>query len=274
MPELPEVETLRRQLAAEVVGRTWSRVEARPSSLLRTPAREVAARLTGARLERVERRGKVLLLGFGGDRTLLAHFGMSGQVLLAPPAALPPDHRHLVAELDDGRLLVFRDPRRFGYLRLVRGADLAGARELAGLGRDPLDHALTWQAFLAGPWTRGGAIKALLLNQAVFAGIGNVYADEILFAARVRPTRPASALSPAERKELYHAIRDVLARAVELGGTSFDEAFVDLYGRPGLYGARLAVYGREGEPCPRCHAVVRGARVNGRVSAFCPRCQK
>jgi len=274
VPELPEVETLRRQLGAAVAGRAWTRVTARPSSLFRTPAREVAAALTGARLLTVTRRGKVLLFGFAGSRTLLVHLGMSGQVLLVPPAVPGERHRHLEAELDDGRVLVFRDPRRFGYLRLLADAGLADARELAGVGADPLDGARTWEAFAQAFRGRRGAAKAVLLQQGVLAGIGNVYADEILHAARVQPGRSAVTLTAVEVKELFHAIRDVLARAVDLGGTSFDEAFTDLYGRPGMYGASLKVYGRAGEPCLRCHTRLKGSTTGGRSSVFCPHCQK
>lgn len=274
MPELPEVETLRRQLGAAVAGRVWGRVTARPSSLFRTPARELAARLTGARLDRVTRRGKVLLLAFDGGRVLLAHLGMSGQILLTPPAEPGDRHRHLEAELDDGRRLVFRDPRRFGYLRFAREAELASLKELGGLGPDPLDGARSWESFASGFRTRTGAVKSVLLEQGHLAGIGNVYADEILHAARVAPARPAAGLAPGELKELFHAVRDVLARAIDLGGTSFDEAFVDLYGRPGLFGACLKVYGRAGEPCARCHTPLRAVTVGGRSGAFCPHCQK
>lgn len=121
---------------------------------------------------------------------------------------------------------------------------------------------------------RAGAVKPLLMTQALFAGIGNVYADEILFAARVKPMRAATDLAPVEQKELFHAIRDVLAQAIAHGGTSFDDVFTDIYGRPGLFGGRLNVYGREGEPCPRCHGPLKTVPVGGRASVFCPHCQK
>ena len=273
MAELPEVETLRRQLLAAVVGLRWDRVEAVPSSLFRTPAKAVAEALTGARLARVDRRGKVLLLGFDADRVLLVHLGMSGQILLVPPAEPGPRHQHLVATIEDGRRLVFRDPRRFGFLKLAREAGLVVVKELASVGRDPLDPAQTWERFVRDCAGRAGAVKPLLLSQEFFAGVGNIYADEILHAARLRPARAAASLTPVEQKELFHAVRDILSSAIEYGGTSFDAAFTDIYGRPGLYGGRLKVYGRDGEPCDRCHTALRQAVVGGRSSVFCPHCQ-
>lgn len=274
MPELPEVETIARQLAAAAGGFRWTRVITRPCSLYRTPAADVARRLTGARLAGVARRGKVLLLRFDQGLTLLAHLGMSGQWLLVPPAVPGPGHRHLIAELEDGRTLILRDPRRFGFLKLVATGEVDGQPELHRVGADPLDPGRTWEDFLRTLKTRGGAVKPLLLTQALFAGIGNVYADEILFAARVRPMRPVTDLSSVEQKELFHGIRTVLSQAVADGGTSFDDVYTDLYGRPGLFGGRLNVYGREGEPCPRCHIPLAAAVSGGRASVYCPHCQK
>jgi len=273
VPELPEVETVRRQLAA-TAGARWETVTARPCSLFRTPAAELARRLTGAELAGVERRGKVLVLRFGGEWDLLVHLGMSGQVLLDPPARPAPGHRHLEAGLADGRRLVFRDPRRFGFIRLARHAELAGLKELANVGADPLEPFFTWDRFAAALRGKAGAIKPLLTGQKAFAGIGNVYADEILHLAKVQPGRAVSDLTAVEQKDLYHAVRGVLAAAIEHGGTSFDDVYTDLYGRPGLYGAKLRVYGRDGEPCRACHTPLRLARGGGRSSVFCPRCQR
>ena len=274
MPELPEVETVRRQVAGALVGSRWTRITARPCSLFRTPAAELTRRLAGARLTGATRRGKVLLLGFDGDRTLLVHLGMSGQLLLAPPAAPGAGHRHLVVDLDDGRTLVLRDPRRFGYVKLVATSAAAGQPELAQVGADPLDPARNWEEFTRAFKARSGAVKPVLMTQSVFAGVGNVYADEILFRARVRPQRAAADLTAIELKELFHAVRAVLGEAIDLGGTSFDDAFTDLYGRPGLFGGRLRVYGRDGEPCPTCHTGLQPATIGGRSSVFCPHCQK
>jgi len=274
MPELPEVETIRRQLAADVAGARWHQVTARPSSVFRTPSRVLAARLNGVKLDAVERRGKLLLFHFEGGWVFLAHLGMSGQIFLAPPAQPPPNHRHLTVTLEDGRQLIFRDPRRFGYLKLIRKEEVGAAKELANVGSDPLDPALTWARFMSEFRGRHSKVKPLLMSQHLFAGIGNVYADEILYQARVRPARLVGGLSPVELKNLYHAIREVLANAIEYGGTSFDEAFVDLYGRPGLYGGCLKVYSREGEPCTRCNTPLKQLRIIGRTSVFCPHCQK
>lgn len=274
MPELPEVETIRRQLASEVVGRSWAEVVARPSRIFRTKPAEVAKSLKDAVIESVERRGKVILIGFKGDRVLLVHLGMSGQVLIVPPAQCPGSHWHLEAMLDDGRLMVFRDPRRFGYYRLAKRGELDGLKELSGLGPDPLGPGFTWERFSADIREMTGLVKPVLLNQGFVAGVGNIYSDEILYASRVMPTRAIEALSPVELKGLYHSVRDTLTASISCGGTSFDEAFTDIYGKPGLYGSRLAVYGREGEPCRRCSSVLKTAQVGGRSSVYCPHCQK
>lgn len=274
MPELPEVETIRRQLGTAIGGSVWRTVTVRPCSLFRTPVASLMTSLTGARVAGVERRGKVLLIGFDGDRVLLVHLGMSGQILLVPPAEPDPGHHHLVAEFADGRTLVFRDPRRFGFIRLSLRTELASLKELAGLGPDPLGTDRTWEAFLRSFAERDGAVKSALLDQRRFPGIGNVYADEILHAARIRPGRSVSGLNQVERKDLYHAIRDVLNGAIDLGGTSFDGVLLDVFGRPGLNGGTLRVYGRGGEACDRCHHGLKSATVGGRMSVYCPHCQK
>jgi formamidopyrimidine-DNA glycosylase len=274
MAELPEVESIRRALAAEITGVRWGTVSVKPGRIFRTPAVALAKSLRGSRVEAVRRRGKVILFDFDNDLVLLVHLGMSGQILLHPPSDPGPDHRHLTVGLEDGRALVFRDPRRFGFFRLARKEDVPGLRELAGVGIDPLDSALTWEKFNAMLKSRTTKVKALLMDQRVMAGIGNIYADEILHHARISPHRQASDLSPIEMKELYHAIRTVLSGATERGGTSFDAAFTDIYGRPGLYGGSLKVYERGDEPCPRCNTGLKSARVAGRSSVFCPHCQK
>lgn len=274
MAELPEVEAIRRQLAAEVVGRRWVAVTAKPGRIFRTPAPAAARALRGARLEKAGRRGKVLLLEFDGGKVLLVHLGMSGQVLLVPPAEHPEGHVHLEAALDDGRKLVFRDPRKFGFYRLAKAGETDSLRELAGIGTDPTAPGFTWEKFSADLRARKGALKPLLMDQSFFGGIGNIYSDEILFASRLRPMRGVETLTPVEAKDLFHSVRDVLASAIGCGGTSFDEAFTDVYGKPGLYGGRLAVYGKQGEPCGHCSTELKLIRSGGRSSVFCPHCQK
>ena len=274
VPELPEVETIRRQLASEVIGRSWSEITARPSRIFRTPAKEVAKELRGAVIESVERRGKVIIIGFNGGQVLLVHLGMSGQVLLVPPAQCPGSHWHLEVMLDDGRLMVFRDPRRFGFYRLARKNEMEGLKELSGVGPDPLGPVFTWERFSSDIRELTGVVKPILLNQLIFGGVGNIYSDEILYASRIMPTRGFETLSPIELKQLYHSVRTTLTASIECGGTSFDDAFTDVYGRPGLYGSRLSVYGREGEPCRRCSSILKVARIGGRTSVYCPHCQK
>ena len=274
MAELPEVETIRRQLSAEIAGAAWENVRARPCSVFRSPAALVARSLTGARVCSADRKGKVLILNFDNGWSLLVHLGMSGQVLLRPPAEPGPAHRHLEAELSDGRTLVFRDPRRFGFIKVVRTGEMEKQKEVAGVGADPLSPVFTWEKFVSALKENRASAKAFLLNQQLFCGLGNIYADEVLFTARVAPGRRTGDLSVVEMKDLFHAVRTVLSSAIECGGTSFDAAFVDVFGRPGLYGGRLKVYGREKEKCVTCHTALRLLKVSGRSSVFCPHCQK
>lgn len=274
MPELPEVETIRGQLAAEAAGKRWLELHPHPCSLFKTPPRFLARSLAGARLEAVGRRGKYLLFQLEPEWILIVHLGMSGQILLIPPAGMPSSHCHLRVLLEDGRDLVFRDPRRFGRIKLARPVELDSLKEMANLGKDPFDPGFTWELFSGFFRRRGISIKALLMDQRAFAGIGNIYADEILFRARIRPQRPAADLSPAEIKDLFHTIKDTLSEACRHGGTSFDGAYVDLYGKPGLYGGQLNVYGREGGVCRACNSVLRPIRIGGRGSVYCPHCQK
>ncbi len=274
MPELPEVETIKRQLAAEVVGKRWLKLHPKPCSLFKTPPRFLSRNLAGARLEAVGRRGKFLLLQLEPEWVLIVHLGMSGQILLIPPAGMPSSHCHLRVSLEDGRHLVFRDPRRFGRIQLARPAEMDSLKTMAKIGIDPFDPGFTWELFSGFFKRRGISIKALLMDQQAFSGIGNIYADEILFRSRIRPQRPAADLSKAEIKDLFHVVKDTLSEACRHGGTSFDEAYVDLYGKPGLYGGLLNVYGREGETCRACHTILRSARIGGRGSVYCPHCQK
>jgi formamidopyrimidine-DNA glycosylase len=272
LPELPEVETVRRDLAAALAGAVVAKVEASGARSIRRypdPA-PFAAALEGARLETFCRWGKYLLIGLDTQGVLVAHLRMSGQVLIAGSAAQPrPPHTHVVLDFEDGRQLRFVDPRTFGEL-FVTTPDLP---ELAGLGIDALAVDLpTFRSLLR---SRRARLKALLLDQRVVAGIGNIYSDEILWTARLRWSRPAGQLRPAELNRLHAAVGSVLTSAVEHRGSSLGDAqYVDAQGRPGAYQERHAVYGREGRACPRCGHVIERTVVAQRSHFWCRRCQR
>ncbi|HET6793151.1 MAG TPA: bifunctional DNA-formamidopyrimidine glycosylase/DNA-(apurinic or apyrimidinic site) lyase [Acidimicrobiales bacterium] len=277
MPELPEVETVRRGLRSEVVGRRIDRAE--PTgvrTLRRHPDRSVVApRLVGTTIDGVGRRGKFLAIGLSSGDALVVHLGMSGQLLVRPSAEERPRHTHVVLGLDDGRDLRFVDPRTFGEVFVTRPSVPGGLPdELGRLGFDPLEDRIGAAAFLrllAGRRTR---LKSLLMDQGFVAGIGNIYSDEILFGARLAHDRPANGLSPPEGRRLHRSMLAVLDDAVARRGSSLADAqYRDVYGQLGQYQLRHRVYGREGQPCTRCRTPIRRARVGGRSGYYCPRCQ-
>ncbi len=269
MPELPEVETVRRSLRP-VVGRRIDGVEVFETRLRRTLAADFAGRLTGRSIDDIERRGKYLLFRLSDGHTLLAHLGMSGALLLQPAGTTRETHDHVRLQLSGGLQLTFNDPRRFGLLCLGRGDAFV---ELGNVGPDPLDDAFLLADFVALARGRKKPVKNLLMDQRALGGIGNIYANEILFRARVRPGRQARRLTPAELARLFDATRAVLAHAIELGGSSISD-YRDATGRPGYFHLRLSVYDRAGKPCPRCRTPVRRAVHAGRSSFYCPTCQR
>jgi formamidopyrimidine-DNA glycosylase len=275
VPELPEVETIRRQLAERLPGRALARVEVRDALLVapEAPAAFVSA-VRGRRVGRVGRRGKYLLMGLDSGATLALHLRMTGQLWWSPGAPDPGlGHVRARFDLDDGGALVFSDTRRFGRA-WVLPADMRGRRRYwaARAGVEPLGDAFTARrlsALLAG---RRAPIKPLLLDQALVAGIGNIYADEALFQAGVHPLRPGGGLTPREVGRLHRAIRDRLRAGIASGGASIDR-YRDTLGRPGSMQDLLRVHRHAGEPCPRCAATIVKSRVGGRGTYHCPRCQ-
>jgi formamidopyrimidine-DNA glycosylase len=274
VPELPEVETVRRTLApalgavvAEVGGSGKGLHQGAPVPL---PALRRA--LADAALVGLRRRGKYLLCDFAGDAVLLVHLGMSGRFRLFAPGAPPAPHTHLQLALRDGRTLRFTDPRRFGRIDLLRRADEAAHPTLAALGPDPLVDGVDAAALHAQARRRRTPLKSLLLDQAVLAGVGNIYASEALWLARLRPTRRSDRLTAAQAGALAVAVREVIVFALDHGGTSLRD-FVDADGREGENAAYLKVYGRDGAPCPRCGAALRRSVLAGRATYYCPRCQ-
>lgn len=268
MPELPEVETVARGLARLLAGASIERiVPLRPD--LRQPIPASLGRQAGV-VQTVRRRAKYLLIDLPAG-SILCHLGMTGSWRLAPPGdERPHDHCHLL--LADGRRLAFRDPRRFGLLDWIPAG--AAHPALAGLGPEPLDvEAFTADYLIAASRGRRGAIKPLIMDQAVVVGVGNIYAQEALFRAGIRPTRAAGRVPVAALAALVGHIRSVLAEAIAAGGSTISD-FRQAGGEHGWFQHSFAVYGRAGEDCRICGATLRGGAVGGRGTTWCPRCQR
>jgi formamidopyrimidine-DNA glycosylase len=261
MPELPEVETVVRSVAAHLAGRRI--LESRFTSKFVTPGSRtrLAQRLAGRRIESVKRRGKFIVIALD-QGTLTVHLGMTGKLLTQGEAG---EHTHGVFTLDDGMLL-YHDPRQFGRIEWSAGEPPRVAR----LGPEPLEISLEdFRARLK----RKTRIKALLLNQTFLSGLGNIYADESLFAAGIHPLAIAARLSTARAEKLYQAIRGVLTHAIRLGGSSISD-YVNAQGERGWFQMEHKVYGREGEPCATCGRPIRKILVAQRGTHYCPHCQK
>jgi formamidopyrimidine-DNA glycosylase len=267
MPELPEVETTRRQLAPLLVGRTIVRVRAtRASYFFLTPPARLARGLTGRRVDELRRVGKYLVAHLDDGARFLMHLGMTGQI----GTLAWDEHTHLGLSFADGRPeIAFRDVRRFGKVQLLTPG--ARSARLDRLGPDALGA--SGPALFAATRGRRAAIKTLLLDQSVLAGVGNIYADEALFVARVRPARRAGRVTRKECDGLADAIRRVLQEGIAAGGSTISD-FVSPYGNEGRYQDDHQVYGREGEACPRCRIPIRRLVLGQRSSHYCPRCQR
>lgn len=276
MPELPEVETVRRDLAAHVTGRTVAAVEVcHPRAVRRhvAGARDFAAAVAGHTIRDVHRRGKYLWLALDGGDAILCHLGMSGQFRVC--AATEPDEPHLRVRftfIDGDPQLRFIDQRTFGGMAFAPGGAELPA-QVAHIARDPLDPRFSDDAFVAALARRHSAIKRLLLDQSLVSGIGNIYADEALWRARLHGDRPADSLRADQVRALLAAVREVLTGALADRGTSFDALYVDVNGRSGSYGDRLDVYGQADRPCSRCGTTIVRQRFMNRSSYFCPTCQ-
>ncbi|MFE7801099.1 bifunctional DNA-formamidopyrimidine glycosylase/DNA-(apurinic or apyrimidinic site) lyase [Nocardia sp. NPDC057440] len=280
MPELPEVEVVRRGLAEHVVGHAVESVTVtHPRSVrrhLEGPA-DLAARMTGLRVAAAERRGKYLWLTFDDpDTALVVHLGMSGQMLVQPADTPVEKHAHILATLDDGTQLRFVDQRTFGGWALAPLVTVHGTllpEPVAHIARDPLDPLFDSESVVSTLHAKHSEIKRLLLDQSVVSGIGNIYADESLWRAKIHGNRPASGLTRPALRTLLAEVGVVMGEALAAGGTSFDALYVNVNGQSGYFERSLAVYGREDEPCRRCGAAIRRERFMNRSSYSCPRCQ-
>jgi formamidopyrimidine-DNA glycosylase len=270
MPELPEVETVRRGLAPHLIGRRLLGARIREGRLRWPVPDDLDVRLAGRAMVKLERRGKYLILGLDRGHLIL-HLGMSGSLRLAEAGTPVGKHDHLDLILEGGYLLRYRDPRRFGAVLWSENPETHPL--IAALGVEPLDPAFDGAWLYAASRGLRAPVKSWLMDAHVMVGIGNIYANEALFHAGLHPLLPAGKLTRPRCIRLAAAIRDTLSRAIAAGGSSLRD-FVDGHGKPGYFQQTYYVYGREGEPCRNCGTAIRLTRLSGRATSFCPNCQK
>ena len=296
MPELPEVETVRRGLERTVVGKTIASVDVRVPKIFDVDVVTIDQQLVGATIMGAERRAKVLLVRLSNNWTLAIHLKMTGQLVFqssdvassqvakdfagghpekAYEQPLPHKHTHIIIQFTDGTTLYFNDLRKFGWMRLVASSEVASSKgiNLDNYGPEPLSDEFTFDGFRSALAKRRIPIKTVLLDQKVVAGVGNIYADEALFRAKIRPTRKTSALKPDEIERLFKAIPEVLKLGIDYGGTTFN-AYRNVEGTKGAMREHLKVYGREGLPCTVCNTPIERIKLGQRSTHFCPRCQR
>ena len=271
MPELPEVETTRRGIEPHLRARCVERLVVRDARLRWPVPEDLADRLAGVRIDAVERRGKYLLLRTPRG-TVIVHLGMSGSLRVLPADTPPAKHDHVDWVLDDGRCLRLRDPRRFGCV-LWAGDDPLAHPLLAGLGPEPHSEAFDGDYLFELSRGRKVNVKAFIMNSHVVVGVGNIYANESLFRARIHPGRAAGRIGRERYRTLATAIRDILADAIAQGGTTLRD-FTNSDGKPGYFSQQLQVYGRAGEPCTGCGEPLRLMRNEQRATVYCPLCQR
>jgi formamidopyrimidine-DNA glycosylase len=285
MPELPEVETIVRELNQKIKGKTIKSVEVKVAKFINLPIRKFSQRLIGAKIKEVKRRAKLIIIDLVGPDFLLIHLKLTGQLIYEPVGGrivagghpikigpLPGPFTHIIFYFTDGGKLYFNDIRKFGYIKLI------GGKEMAEMGREygpePLTNDFTLDKFkeiiTRYPQRK---IKQILIDQSLIAGIGNIYADESCFYAKVLPTRIVKTLRGQEVRKLYEGIKKILVAAIKKGGTSAD-TYVRTDGGDGGFVPYLRVYGREGEKCFRCQGKIKKIKLNGRGTSFCPQCQK
>ena len=286
MPELPEVETVVADLRPHLVGMRITACDLRFPSIVRHPEPPLfVLGVSGRTIEALTRRGKYILIHLGtpraapgpqaedGTELLVVHLGMTGQLRYVEADAPLMNHTHAVFDLDSGAQLRFRDPRRFGRLLFGTARELAAGRKIPLLGPEPIDPEFTARDLFQRLRGRRAPIKAMLLDQRVMAGVGNIYADESCFRARVRPDRPAGGLSRRAVGRLHAALRDALLQGIVNRGSSISD-YVDAWGGKGSQQEALQVYGQAGRPCPNCSRPLSLVRLAGRSTVFCRRCQR
>ncbi|GMG60325.1 DNA-formamidopyrimidine glycosylase [Tetragenococcus halophilus] len=275
MPELPEVETVRKGLVTLVQDKTVAEVIVRWPKIIESPAVDTFCQeLIGQAINDVERRGKFLIFEFT-DFDLISHLRMEGKYEYTPKNTEAPvdKHTHVIFKFTDGSQLSYHDVRKFGRMALVEKGQYPFYKGIKQLGPEPVEEEFSLQAFEKKLQHSSSLIKPLLLNQKVVAGLGNIYADEVLWLAKIHPQQPARTLTKKEAESLHQAIIAILAKAVRAGGTTI-RSYKNALGEAGFFQVRLNVYGKTGEPCPRCETPIKKIKVAQRGTHFCPHCQK
>ena len=272
MPELPEVETTRRGLSPYCVGSKLVELRVREARLRWPVSCEMPVLVKDCLIESVDRRGKYLLFLLEGEKAMLLHLGMSGSVRVVPPSTPPLKHDHIDLVLDNGAALRFHDPRRFGSLHYAE-QPLERHPLLRNLGPEPLSEAFDGEYLFKASRARRVAVKPFIMDSHIVVGVGNIYAAEALFRTGIHPARSAGRISLPRYKQLAEDIREVLAEAIEIGGTTLRD-FTNSKGEPGYFQQVLNVYGRAGKLCKRCGASLKSITLSQRATVYCPRCQR
>ncbi len=275
MPELPEVETIKRQLERVLVGKTIKNVEVRFGNRINLSAKKFVALLKGSKFKSIRRRAKILILDLSNKYSLLIHLKMTGKLLYVGDKILATKHTHVIFYLNNGYKLFWEDVRKFGYIKVIKSDDLDLYFKKQGFGPEPLGKDFSFEIFKKcldkSPKKK---IKPLIMDQTCLAGVGNIYADEGLWYAGIQPLRPAASLKGKELRELYIGLRKILSEAIKYRGSSAD-SYLDVYGKRGEFVPKLKAYGREGEKCLRGdYGVIKKIRLGGRGTHFCPVHQK
>ena len=271
MPELPEVETIVRGLRKSVLNKKIKAIEIIPSRVLQNSPAYLKRNLSGRKITKVNRRGKYIILHLSGGNLILIHLGMTGNLFYSDKSIPLSKHDCIEIKFSDSSILRFSDIRKFGKFKLAKSSPQKKLDDLRELGPEPLE--ISKDAFIRLLQKRKGKIKPVLLNQKVIAGIGNIYADEALFEAKIHPEEKACDLSPDRLIRLHQAVKRILKKAIKAGGSSVDD-YLDLEGEKGFFQLHHKAYGREGKPCPRCKTKIKRIVLNQRSSHFCPKCQK
>ena len=273
MPELPEVETVRRSLEPRLLGQRFGRVEVYSPRMREPLDRRALGGLAGCRVEALRRRAKYLLIDVSGGRTLVIHLGMSGRFTIASTATPRDRHEHFAVQLASGDRLRLVDPRRFGLAFALPTAGLEEDRHFAHLGVEPLGPEFTARHLQGHARGRRGPLKNFIMDGRVVVGVGNIYASEALWRAGIHPNRSVARISRASWEKVVEAVRTILGNAIAEGGTTLND-FRDGEGNAGYFQVSLAAYGREGEPCGRCGRGIRRVVHGGRGTFYCPGCQR
>lgn len=276
MPELPEVEVIRRDLEKDVVGKRIREVQVKLPRIIRRHKvkKDFIDALVDRKITKVDRRGKYLVVHLDSPDALVMHLGMSGYIDRTTARKATEKHTHVVIKFQTGGELRFVDMRQFGELFVTAVDELDGVKELSHIALDPLADSFTWPAFSQIVSSRQMKLKSLLMDQKFISGIGNVYSDEILWTAGMRYDRPSDTLTSQEMRRLYRAMQEVLQEGIRYGGVTLpDEGYRDIFGKMGSFQEHLKAYGREGEPCRRCRNPIIRERLGNRSTYLCERCQ-